>query len=154
MDDLTKFVNDFQKFDVNKILFEVWKKQKVKEFIIELNTKGQSTSQLYEKGINSKGVSLGDYADSTINGTSSFEGKISKGQRYDHITLSDSYDFYDSFYVNAFTDSFSIEADGRKENVNLLNEYKDIVGLTDENKNILIEFIKPFFIEEAKKFLQ
>lgn len=155
MSGFEKLLDKVDRYNVNAILFEVWKDQKVKDFIIELNTIGQPTAQLYEKGINSLGVSLGNYKESTIKGGKSYLGKIAKGQRYDHITLLDTGEFYDTFFVNALgLRGFSIEADGQKEDTNLLERYgKDIIGLTDENLQILTEFIKPYYIRAAKKIL-
>ena len=151
MDDFTKFVNDFQKFDVNKILFEVWKKFKVESYIVQLNTEGLRTSQLYEQGKDSKGRNLGSYTPYTIQLKLNGDGD----RRVDHITLKDSGDFYESFEVKANSKGFEILADGRVKGGDLKDRFGiDIIGLSEENKNILVEFIEPFFIEEAKKFLQ
>lgn len=154
MDDFKRLELQIKRFNVDSILRVVWSNPRVKEFIIELNTEGQPTSQLFEKGEDSLGDSLGEYAPSTIEGTASFEGKISKGQRFDHITLKDTGDFYDTWVVIPFLKGFRMKANPVKEDSNLFDDFgEDIVGLNEENLLILCAFIKPFFIAEAKKRL-
>lgn len=155
MNDFERLLSSIERFNVNEILREVWRNPRVQNFIIELNTEGKPTSQLFEKGEDSLGVSLGEYSLSTILGTSQFEGKLSKGQRVDHITLKDLGDFYETFVVIPLLTGFRLEADGDKGGGdNLFDDFgKDIVGLNEENLLILSEFIRPFFIEAAKKRL-
>lgn len=155
MSEFDRFFQKVQLFDVHKILREVWRKPAVQKFIVELNTEGQPTSQLFEKGEDAKGKSLPPYKQTTIEGTSSFQGKKQKGQRFDHMTLKDTGAFYDSFFVRPFLKGFRIEADGVKEDgSDLFSRYgEDIAGLNEENKVILCEFIRPFFIAEAEKIL-
>jgi hypothetical protein len=149
MDEFEKFAAQVNELDINKILFEVWKNFKVREFIIKLNTEGLPTSQLFNKGEDSLGVSLGDYSPFTK------QIKAEKGQRLDHITLKDTGDFYETFFVTPFLKGFSINADGNKGGGdNLFDDFgQDITGLNEENKIILCEFIRPFFIAEAAKVL-
>lgn len=151
MNGFKKQLRKVQRFDVNAILFAVWKNPRVQNFIIELNTEGQTTSQLFEKGEDSQGVSLGDYSAFTT------QIKIEKGQRIDHITLKDTGDFYETFVVIPFLRGFRIEADGDKgEGDNLFDDFgQDITGLSEENKIILIcsNIVKEVFVMEATKRL-
>ena len=150
MNDFEKLLAKIEKYNVDRILFEVWKNQKVKDYIISLNTIGVKGSQLYELGVNSLGVSLGDYTPYT-----QFLKKTGDGnKRIDHITLIDSGEFYDTFFVNALLQGFSIEADGEKPDGNILDRFKNAVGLTDESLQLLIEFIRPFYISASKKIVQ
>jgi len=132
--------------DENQIINEILSDKGVQEFIIDLNTQGQ----LFEKGIDSLGVSLGDYAPTTIEGTVNFEGKKEKGQRFDHITLNDTGEFYRSFKIVLSDKSFRIVADGQKDDVNLLDEFRDILGLTDENLQLVIDAIRKKIIPIIK----
>ena len=148
MSDFDRLANTFKAFNVNEILREVWRNPLVQQFIIKLNTEGVPTSQLFNKGEDSLGVSLGQYTPFTK------AIKAEKGQRLDHISLLDTGEFYESFVVRPFLKGFTITAKGQKEDTNLFEEYgEDILGLNEENKIILCEFIKPFFITEAKKVL-
>lgn len=100
----------------------------VRKLIIDLNT----IEQLYEEGIDSKGVRLGDYSTYT-------KGiKQNNGQRNDHITLNDTGDFYNSFRVVFDGNSIRIVANPFKEDTNLFKEYGiDIVGLTEDSMSVL-----------------
>lgn len=107
--------------------------EEVKREIIRLNTE----DQLEEFGIDSKGNSLGEYSPFTI------RLKIQKGQRHDHVTLLDEGDFYESFKVNVDSNGFTIEADDFSKYDRPLTEIYgvEIIGLTDENKASLNEYI-------------
>lgn len=132
--------------DENQLISEVLSNREFQEFIIDLNTQGQ----LFEKGIDSLGVSLGDYAATTIEGTSNFKGKKEKGQRFDHITLNDTGKFYKSFKIVLSAKSFRIVADGQKDNVNLLEEFRNVLGLTDEHLQIVIDALRQKIIPILK----
>jgi hypothetical protein len=130
----------------DSILREILNDDRMKEFVIELNTEGQSTSQLFEQGVNSEGRSLKDVGGNrfTDSGYSPFtiEEKKKRGQRVDHITLKDTGDFYGSFVVKGGVDFIEITADGQKADTTLFEEWGvDIVGLTEENLNILTNAI-------------
>jgi hypothetical protein len=111
---------------------------RISDKIIELNT----IEQLYEDGIDSKGKDLGLYSDFTI------EIKILKNDRFDHVTLKDTGDFYNSFRVTADRGEITISADdSSKYDAPLSSFYgKDIIGLTDENLQIVIDLIRPRII--------
>lgn len=131
--------------DIDTIFKELVLHKEFQQLAIELNTKGQPTSQLFEQGVDSLSVSLGEYAGTTIEGTSSFEGKREKGQRFDHITLEDTGKFYASFKIltggNAFL--FKIEANPNRDDTNLFDDFgKEILGWTDQNLQILINWIR------------
>ncbi len=125
----------------NQIINEILSNKEFQQFIIDLNTEGQ----LFEKGIDSLGASLGDYTDFTK------AVKRIKGQRLDHITLEDTGDFYKSFAIKVQNGGFLITADGQKEDTNLLEEYgKEVLGLTDENLQIVIDAIRQKIIPIIK----
>ena len=113
------------------LIFEiVFNHQYIKDEIIQMNTE----DQLFDKGIDSKGESLGEYSPFTI------ELKKLDGQRYDHITLKDEGDFYKSFRVSVNKVTIEITADPIKDGNNLFDDFgEDIIGLTDESKQKLQE---------------
>lgn len=146
--DFRKLLRNVNRLDLDAVFKKMWAKGEVKRYIIALNTKGESTSQLFELGEDSKGRSLGNYAPSTV------EYKFNEGQRFDHITLEDTGGFYKSFKVIPLSDGFRIEADPLKDDTNLFREYgEDIVGLNKENTQLLAAFIKEDFEKELVKRL-
>jgi hypothetical protein len=113
--------------------------QEVKDMIIQMNTE----DQLEEQGIDSLGRSLGDYSPYTI-----IEKQL-KGQRYDHITLKDTGAFYDSWVVTVSRDAITIDADDTSLYDQPLFQVwgEDVLGLTDENMDILRAVIADKYIE-------
>lgn len=155
MDDFVPFLKKLKEYDVNEILFDIWKTFAVQEFIIQLNTEGLPTSQLYEDGIDSLGVGLGNYTPFSI------EIKLAGGEsglgdtRIDHITLKDRGVFYDSFKVIPKKNGFGIIANFIVEDGKDLRDRfgNNLKGLTKENERILIDFIKPIFDRHPKNRL-
>jgi hypothetical protein len=139
--------------NINKIINTLIKRPEFTNLIIELNT----FEQLHEKGIDSLGVSLGQYSPTTIQGTAAFAGRAERGLRYDHITLFDTGDFYKSFKViirNESDSFFLIDADPVKEDTNLFQEWgEDIVGLTQESIDVLNDKLRTELTKEIKKLL-
>jgi len=130
-----------------KVLFQ---NPTFRKLIIDLNTQ----EQLFEQGIDSKGRSLGEYSIATIEGTRNFLGKKQKGQRFDHITLKDTGDFYKSFAVQLEGTTIRITADGQKEDTNLFQEYGiDIVGLTEDSMSVLATAAIPIIQKHLKDSL-
>jgi len=129
-----------------KIFRIVFNDSRVKDLIVEMNTQ----DQLYDKGINSQGQDLksigGDYSNVTKNIKSYFN------QPYDRITLKDSGDFYRSFKVRVVNDTIIISADTIKDEDDLTQRWgTDILGLTQESQQKLIEFAKGYYIREVKR---
>ena len=150
---LRNLANTIIDSNVNKIINLLIEKRDFTELIIELNT----DKQLYEEGIDSLGVSLGNYAATTIEGTANFEGRKSKGLRFDHITLFDTGQFYKSFEViirNENDAFFFIDADPMRDDTNLFDEWgADIVGLTDKSKEILGDKLKVELQKEVRRLM-
>jgi hypothetical protein len=146
MKDFERLLNNLNKLDINDIFFSLWDDNKVQNFIIELNTEGKPTSQLYELGVDSEGDSIGEYSPYTI------QFKVDKGQRFDHITLKDTGDFYETFKVNPSKKGFEIVANPNKDDDNLFEIYgKEIVGLTKDNQKLLLAFVETDFNKELEK---
>jgi hypothetical protein len=117
--------------------------EEVKKEIIRLNTE----EQLEEYGIDSKGNSLGGYSPYTIS------IKKLKGQRTDHVTLKDTGAFYESFKINVDYNGFEIEADDESmyDNPLSMTYGVDIIGLTEENKASLHEYLLENYGEYIKR---
>lgn len=118
------------------------------EYVI---TDMNSEDQLYEQGINRLGVNIIDYAPYS---PLTIEIKKEKGQPYNRVTLRDEGDFEHSFYVEADTQQFTIKAaDWKTED--LIQRYgRQILGLTEENKIILIwAYIYPELKAKTKEYI-
>ena len=129
---------------INQVAYEITTKFEAQKLIIDLNTK----DQLFE-GINSEGEDLasigGRYSDFTI------IVKQSEGLPFDRVTLFQSGEFYESFKVEPFKGGFNIEADSDKEDGDLVFRWgTEIVGLTDQSKEILANY----YIDEIIKLIK
>lgn len=105
--------------------------------------------QLTDKGIDGKGVVIGNYSFATE--------VITKGrkQQGDHYTLNDTGAFYESMRVEVETSLIWITGDGKKGKDNLYEKYgDDITTLTEENLNKLKEIVSNKYQEYIKKILQ
>jgi hypothetical protein len=148
---LTGLVKKIKALDQNKMVRQALSNTAIQQEILDLNR----LDQLYDKGIDSAGDSLGEYSPATIEGTANFLGKKQKGQRYDHITLNDTGEFYGSFIFRNKKDEFEIQADALKDGTDLTESFgNEIVGLTEENKSKLSGWlIEPIQKEIRKKLL-
>lgn len=147
---LKTLVKRIDAVDENKFIMWLFRNKEFKDFIVKLNT----DRQLYEMGVDALGRSLGEYSQATIFGTVNFEGKIDKGQRYDHVTLNDTGKFYESFRVTKTSEGFKITAKTIKENTDLLSVWgEDILGLTEESLQMLIDVSRKILQEDLKKLL-
>ena len=141
MDKLTSLIGRLEKFekDIPLIIKDVIESNN--HAICEMNTE----KQLFQKGENAAGISIDTFRPYTAR---TLEIKQSKGQPINRVTLRDTGDFHSSFYIEAGTDSFMIKASDPKT-LELMAKYGDeILGLTDEDANIVShEMIKPILIE-------
>lgn len=131
---LHAFLQAIQRLDIDEVLREVWQMEDVQEYIVHLNT----VEQLYNKGEDAKGNSLGTYSPKTI------PIKKKKGQPYDRVTLRDTGRYYATHeVVNINLNGFSIDSNPIKGKTDLTEVYgEDIVGLSDASKADLAFFIK------------
>lgn len=140
--DLKNYLNRISRIDSTRMWFKVVDKD-VKFEVIRLNT----DEQLFNKGIDSEGDSLGDYSEVSVQ---------VYGKRRGHIQLYDEGDFYNSFRVSVTSNEIQIYADdSSKYDSPLTTIYgEDILGLTDENMIILVELLKENYLKEinAKLF--
>ena len=118
--------------------------------VVELNTQGQ----LYDKGVDSEGTPLeaigGNYSPKTK------RYKAEQGQRYDHVTLEDTGEFYASEKAE-FTSNGGIllTADTIKDGEDIQDRWgKNILGLTTESQMILKPILTDDIIKETRQFLQ
>ena len=137
---IDKVLNAVLTLDENKVWFFSVDKD-VQDEIIRLNTE----EQLEEQGTDSLGRQLGKYSPLTI------MYKRLKGDRFDHITLKDTGEFYDSFTVVVHVNEIVIDANDQKDDTALFEVYGvDVLGITEDN----MKFIKEMILENYIKFLQ
>jgi hypothetical protein len=147
--ELGAVIKDVKKLNMEQIFRRVMEQKTMQEFVFEIIR----IEQLFERGIDSQGRSLGEYSPYSI------EIKRSKGQRYDHITLKDTGAFYESFTMYIYKNYFEIDADPIKkdtngEETNLFDEYGiDILGITQENMEKVRQRIKDEYNREIRRVL-
>lgn len=131
------------------LMLELSKDREFTKLITDLNTE----SQLYDKGIDRDGNSLGEYSAYTI------IKKEEKGQPTDHVTLKDTGDFYHSFKVVFIDGSLVIFTNPFKTSngitTNLFREWGvEIIGLTQENLDLIITVAQKKVINIIRKQLK
>jgi len=159
---LDELLDKMLKFDFNAAMNQVLANKSMQDFIIRLNTR----DQLFLKGEDSTGVKLsaigGGYAPKTIkialeekNNTFTYlDVTVSKEVGGSPILYDDG-DFFATFRIKLGKDFLEIVADGKKEDgKDLLVEWgPNVLGLTEENLQILIDEIRPQFIEIVREAL-
>lgn len=116
----------------------------LKRKIIELNTE----RQLGDEGINALGRIIGLYSYATE--------FLSNGKKRagDPFNLNDTGAFWASFEVKVSQGFITIDADGDKGDDDLFDKYGiEILGLTDDNLQILIEDAKKLYEEYYRSIL-
>lgn len=107
--------------------------------LIDMNAQ----DQLYAKGVNRLGVRIDEYQPYR---PLTIKVKIEKRQPYDRVTLKDTGEFYDSFYVETAEDRFYIKSSDEKTNWLIKKYGAEIFGLTNDS---LAEFINDYVKDEA-----
>ena len=145
---IRKLTNRVAKLDEGIILNRFVELPIVQKFILDLNR----VDQLFDKGIDSKNRALGVYTPFTIN--SKNERGVPVPSDF-HITLFDTGQFYSTFVIIPGKDFFEIDANPIREDSNLFEDFgEDIIGLNDENLQILIDFFKETVVLRVKEQLR
>ena len=144
---IRKLTNRVAKLDEGIILNRFVELPIVQKFILDLNR----VDQLFNKGIDSKNRALGVYTPFTIN--SKNERGVPVPSDF-HITLFDTGQFYSTFVIIPGKDFFEIDANPIREDSNLFEDFgENILGLNDENLQILIDFFKETVVLRVKEQL-
>lgn len=100
--------------------------------------------QLYGRGVDANGVPLGEYREKTK--------ALKNDPQLSHITLRETGDFYNTFKIFVGHNFIELEADTRKGKDDLEDIHGDIIGLDDDSKEALGEYmIDNGFIEQIKE---
>jgi hypothetical protein len=117
---------------------------KIQDEIIYLIQK----KQLFDEGIDATGEVIGIYKPYT-------EQLNPLKRAGTHYTLLDTGDFYKSMFIEVMEDSFIVNANGQKGRDNLFAKFGDeIIGLTDENKEVLSELLLEKYINYVREILE
>ena len=151
---LALFAKKILKLDENKISQKVFANKNLQLEVVRLNTE----IQLFSEGKNIFGQRLKSefgrkgmvYSNRTIFGGKGFEGKLTKHQPIDRVTLKDTGAFYATFKANVASEGLDITADTSLHGEDLQNTWGFVVGLDDENKSKAVEFAKPIFIQNVQ----
>ena len=102
--------------------------------------------QLYEQGVEGRGISIMDYQPYTI------KIKQKKGQPYDRVTLRDTGEFHSSLHVEFDDEGFYVTSTDDKAKYLLARYGKTIFRLTNENfSELLRDYIRPSLKEKLKE---
>ena len=115
-----------------------------KKDIVEMNY----GDQLYDQGLNAKGITINSYRDYT---PFTKRVKRKKGQPFNRVTLRDTGDFHKSFFLQLRTNEFEISAKDWKTTKLKLKYKPAIFGLTEISKQKLREILKYDLQERLRK---
>jgi len=141
---LESLANRVKGLNINDMIHELSENTEFMDYIIELNTK----NQLYDKGVNSLNVSIGDYSPKTKS------IKQEQGQPFDRVTLNDTGAFYESFITYFNGKDIVISANVIKDTSDLISDWgKEILGLNEDSLTLLRLKAKLILIPYIKKIL-
>lgn len=137
---LHKICKNVQKLDSDKILKNVFNDPAVKEYVTTLQQ-----NQMYDDGVDAKGISLGDYSEVSI--------KI-YGKPEGHIRMYETGAFFKSIKIKSEPQDIIISANTIKTAwdgaIDLLDRWANLLGLNDKSLSRLREYVLPLFVEEVR----
>lgn len=152
---LLQMCERMMKLNEQVLLNQVLASPELQRWIIEMNQK-----QLFEQGINRLGIKLEDADKGGYTVSGFYKGysprtkeiKRKKGQPYDRVTLKDTGEFYASFRIELRPGELEIVANPMKDGESLFTRWgEEVLGLTEENMQKLIEFIREKIVQEIAK---
>lgn len=141
MEELERILTNIANLDEDAILNKVYHKRLVQRFIIDLNTEKQ-----LRLGKNANDDILGFYTSITY--SIDKQDILSSKAKFGQVDLFVSGTFYRTFRIIPKPDGFVIEADTDIYDKDFEEIYGNVVGLTDDSKELLLRFLVPF-IQEA-----
>lgn len=142
-ENLKRVCKNAKKLDSDKLLKKVFNDPAVKEYVATLQQ-----NQMYDDGVDSKGVSLGDYSDASV--------KI-YGKPDGHIRMYDTGAFFKSIKIKSQSQDIVISANTIKTAwdgaIDLLDRWVNLLGLNEKSLSRLREYVLPLFIAEVRASL-
>jgi|SRR5690349_2650332 len=129
MEALLKLIDNVKTLDVGLEFEKFMSRTDARVFTLNLNR----WEQLYEQGVDSNGVPLGQYRPYTL--------KRKVDPNLSHITLRETGAFYETFRLLTGHGFVEIQANTRKGNEDLEDIHGPVLGLTDDSKEALGEFM-------------
>ena len=154
-------IDGLEKFNLNKVLLKIFRTKKIEGLVFDL-IRGE---QLFKRGVDQFGRVIGKYsatteaitAGETFRYRSEVTGKVASARQKlegTPIFLLDTGDFYASFQLKPASDGVIVDAITLKDDgTDLIDEYGEILGLTDESRQILIKAITPMVQKALRKAL-
>lgn len=105
--------------------------------------------QLYDKGINADGLTLGEYSPVTIGYWKPLAASEGRDGKTSNVTLKDTGEFYNSMKFEKDSEQFWISGDVNKGGTNLMQIYGQILGLTTESLDYLHDEILERYQEKV-----
>lgn len=105
--------------------------------------------QLYDKGINADGLTLGEYSPVTIGYWKPLAASEGRDGKTSNVTLKDTGEFYNSMKFEKDSQQFWISGDVNKGGTNLMQIYGQILGLTTESLDYLHDEILERYQEKV-----
>lgn len=131
-----KMARNVERMDRNIMLEEIFSNPQLQSQMIDLNQ-----SQMMDQGVDSYGVTLGDYSPVSVS---------HYGKDPGHITLRDTGAFYDSMKVLVGSEAVVISGDTEKPDRDLSVAWPHALGLTNDSLQEILPEVKQRFIESVK----
>jgi len=156
---IRKITKKLIRIDANKLINSLLETNQFQSIILNLNR----VDQLFLDGIQSDGNPLtsnnstpGVYSNLTqfLNDgvTFSFAGESKQKIEGEPYFLFSDGDFYSTFVIRLGNDYFEIDADPIRDDTNIFEEFgREILGLTDENTQLLIDFMRSELIDKIQQ---
>lgn len=150
-----KYFNGSIKNLVNRLKkFDAIVEQELKDEILrneDIIVKMITESQLYNLGIEGRGIEIASYAPYK---QSTIKRKQKKGQPYNRVTLKDKGEFYKSLKVVFDDNGFFVTSTDEIAGILLKKYGNTILRLSNDNLNILLrEHIRPSLEQKLKNYI-
>lgn len=140
MEALFQMIENIKALDEGVEFARFMQNDQAKIYAINLN----KWEQLYGRGVDANGVPLGYYREKTKS--------LKNDPELSHITLRETGDFYNTFKIFVGHNFIEISADTRKGKDDLEDIHGDILGLDEDSKEALGEYmINNGFIEQIRE---
>lgn len=142
--DIIRYLERLSNLKYSDLMLKVWGDEEVELSVIDLNTR----KQLFDKGVNKFGETIGNYSETSV---------VVYGKPNGHIRLYDTGEFYKSFELLPKGVDAEVIAQlewDRDGEFYDLGRYGEIVGLTNESKDVLKKVIQKVLEYYTKQLLQ
>lgn len=129
MEAIFKVIENIKKLDAGVELAKFMSNSTAQVYVLNLNR----WEQLYGRGVDANGVPLGYYREKTKS--------LKNDPNLSHITLRETGEFYNTFKIFVGHNFIEIDANTAKPNGDLAEIHGEIIGLDDDSKEALGEYM-------------